>query len=143
MTSDEQNVAQVGVELLEADEDIEGLYQIALGETDDDLKLPAVIVTAKHEEDTAIFLGGVQLKRYSLTVELRGIQIKDSADDLDEAFKAIDDALHPSSPQTVSSASLFKGMMMDLQTGSDSSLNGDARIRKRVYNIFAAEADGS
>jgi hypothetical protein len=143
MTSDEQNVAQIGVELLDANDDISGLYQIALAETDDELTLPAVVVTARHEEDTGIMLGNSEVKRYSLTVEIRGIQQRDAVTDLDEGFRAIDVALHPSTPQTVPSASLFKGIMIDIQTGSDSSLPRDSRIRSRTYDLFAAEAEGS
>jgi hypothetical protein len=143
MTSDEQNVAQIGLELLEANDDIGGLYQVALAETDEELTLPAVVVSARHEEDTGIMLNGSEVKRYALTVEVRGIQQRDSADDLDEAFRAIDVALHPTTPQTVPSAALFMGIMIDVQTGSDSDLGRDSRTRKRTYDLFAAEAAGS
>ena len=141
MTSDEQNVAQVCVELLEASDDLGGLYSIAAAEADDELTLPAIVVTARHEEDTGIFLGATEVKRYSLAIQIRGIQQRDAVTDLDEGFDAVDVALHPETPQTVPSASLFKGIMIDIQTGSNSDLPGDARIRTRTYDIFAAEAE--
>lgn len=139
MTSDEQNLAQVGKELLEASGSFSG-YQIAVAETDDDLTLPAVVVTAKHEEDTQIMLNGSEVKRYSLSIETRGIQRQDDATALDSAFEAIHDALHPPYPQNVPSGGLFQGIMIDVQTDSNSDLGGDSRARRRVYDVFAVGA---
>ena len=141
MSSDEQNVAQIGKELLNATGNFTG-YQIAIAETDDALMLPAVVVTARHEEDTLIYLYGKELKRYSLTLEVRGIQRQDNALALDATFDAIENAFHPATPQTVPSAVFFRGIMIDIQTGSNSDVANDARERRRVYDLFAVEAGG-
>lgn len=137
MTTDEQDVAQVGKELLEASGSFAG-YQIALAETDDNLTLPALVVTARHEEDTQIVLNGVEVKRYSLTLEARGIQRQDDAGALDAALESADEAFHPSTPQVLPSSGRFQGIMIDVQTDSDSSITGDSRTRRRVYDLFAA-----
>lgn len=142
MTTDEQDVAQVGKELLEASGTFAG-YQIALAETDDDLVLPALVVTARHEEDTQIILNGVEVKRYSLTLEVRGIQRQDDASALDSALESIDETFHPSVPQVLPSGGKFQGIMIDVQTDSASTLTGDSRTRRRVYDLFAARREVS
>src|SRR4030095_15083539 len=142
MTSDEQNVAQVGKELLDASGHFTG-YQVAIAETDAELNLPAIVVMARHQEDTQIVLNGSELKRYALTMEVRGIQEQDNVTSLDAAFDAIDDCFHPSTPQSVLSATLFQGIMIDIQTGSESEIAGDSRLRRRVYDVFALEAVGT
>jgi len=139
MTSEEQNVAQVGKELLEASGSFTG-YTIALAETDQELTLPAVVVMARHEEDTQIVLNGMEMKRYSLAIEVRGVQKQDAVTDLDAAFDAIDETFHPETPQSVPSGALFQGIMMDVQTGSESVIGADFRARRRVYDVFAVEA---
>jgi hypothetical protein len=141
MTSDEQNVAQVGKELLQASGNFTP-FTLALSETDNELTLPAVIVTARHEEDTQIILGGTEMKRYALSFEVRGIQQQDAVTSLDAAFDGIDAVLHPSTPQSVPSATFFTGIMIDVQTGSESDITGDSRLRRRVYDVFAVEAAG-
>jgi hypothetical protein len=142
MSSDEQNVAQVGKELLDASGIFTG-YQVAVAETDAELTLPAVIVMARHAEDTQIIFNGMEMKRYALTTEIRGIQSQDGVEGLDAASDAVDAVLHPATPQDVPSASLFTGILIDVQSGSESEIAGDSRVRRRVYDVFAVEASGT
>jgi hypothetical protein len=142
MTSDEQNVAQVGKELLDASGSFIG-YQVAVAETDAELTLPAIIVMARHAEDTQIIFNGMEMKRYALTTEIRGIQSQDAIEGLDAASAAVDAVLHPATPQDVPSVHFFQGIMIDVQTGSESEMAGDSRVRRRVYDVFAVEASGT
>src|SRR4030095_15076840 len=108
MTSDEQNVAQVGKELLEASGNFTP-FTLALSETDNELTLPAVVISARHEEDTQIILGGTEMNRSALSFEIREIQQQVAVSALDAAFDGIDAVLHPSTPQSVPSATFFTG----------------------------------
>jgi hypothetical protein len=141
MTSEETALAQVIVELLQAPEPELDDFQIAIEQRETELALPAIIVSARHQEDTGIIMAsGVELKRYTVNIEVRGIQLQDGATILDDAVNEIDAALHPSSPQTVTSGDAFQGIMIDVQNDSDSTVPGDARIRKIGYDLFAAAA---
>lgn len=144
MTSEETALAQVMVELL-SDSDIElSDYEIVIEEADAALTLPAIVVSARHQEDTGIILEtGAEVKRYAVNVEVRGIQLQDSPTALDEAVNEIDVAFHPVSPVTVTSGDAFQGIMIDVQRESDSTLPRDSRIRKVGYDIFAATGIGT
>jgi hypothetical protein len=140
MTSDETAVAQVCLELLQANSEL-SLFQIAIEHSDTELQLPAIVVSARHQEDTRIFMSsGKEVKQYAVTIEVRGIQLDDAAIDLDAAIREIDKSLHPPTPQSVPSGSLFQGIMIDTQTTSDSTLPSDARIRSVGYDLFAVKA---
>jgi hypothetical protein len=140
MTSDERAVAQIGVELLQANPIVERSYQIALADADEGLALPCVVVTADREESEVVRIAVGWVNRYKLRLELRGIQRQHPTDALDEAFSAIDTALFPTSIPTLPSSGLVSYWMIDKQTGSSHSVTNDIRNRTRDYDVFAKAA---
>ena len=141
MTSEERAVAQIALELLHANSTLEQNYQLALSDADAELKLPAVVVRAEFAEDMQIPLSGKTVRRYDVTLEQRGIRSNHPSDALDEAFREIDNAILPySGIPTLPSASLFTWYEVDVQSGSESTIEGDTTSRERTYRIHAVLA---
>lgn len=140
MTSDERAVAQIAVELLQANSVVEQGYQIALADSDEKLSLPCVVASASKEESEVLNLPQGWINRYKLSLELRGIRKQHPSDALDEAFAQIDAALFPSPVPSLRSASSVTYYMIDKQTGSDMKIGADDKTRTCEYDVFALAA---
>jgi hypothetical protein len=139
MTSEERLVAQVAIALLTANTSISPAAQIAAESDSVALKLPAIVVSAKLEEDQA---AAAIAKRYTLTVELRTINKEGDTSTVDNLFAQVRDTLCPdlsaavSSPPTVLTAN-FRYYRIENQSGSGYERGGDTSVHSRTFNVFA------
>lgn len=139
MTSEERLVAQVAVALLTADGDISPVAQIAVDTDSAQLELPAIVVSAKLEEDEA---AAAIAKRYSLTVELRTINKEGNTTTADPLFAGIRDTLCPDLSASVSSPPAvltdnFRYYRIENQSGTGYERGGDTSARSVTFNTFA------
>lgn len=134
MTSEEKLVAQAAKELLESSPAVDLLAQIALGTDQEDLKLPAVVVSASFTSEEQ---GSTLPKEYELSCELRtisGVHDEAACDEIHRAIGTAFDAVPTPTPLTLTAS--FAYYRIETQTGSEHD-PGDTSSRARSYRVFA------
>lgn len=136
-TSDERAVAKLIADMLEASE-ISGIEQIALAGDDDDLKLPAIVVAAKFEEEArALKKNGRYGSRFRVDIELRGIRTKPGTDALDTIQAEIDTAMNSAPAPLPDSAAAFSYFLVDERLENENTTDEETRKLNRSYSVFA------
>lgn len=134
MTSDEQLVAQIALELLQLNAIVVAFGPLVLGNNDTELTLPATVVWAKFEEEQD---GSPLAKRYALTIELRALRDQPPSAVVDSAFAAIDAALNPA-VTPARPASLTAGSYYRIEEQNAGAMTlGEPVVRRRSYTVYA------
>lgn len=135
--SDERAVARLAADMLEAAE-ISGIEQIALKGDEDDLQLPAIVVSAKFEEEArALKKNGHYGGRFRVDVELRGIRTKPGTTALDTIQREIETAMDSLPDPLPPSAAAFSYFLVDERLGIESTTDEETRELNRSYSVFA------
>jgi hypothetical protein len=117
---------------------LSGINQVAIAGDDDDLELPAAVVTATFEEEArALKKNGNYGGRYRVDIELRGIRTKPGTASLDTILSEIEQAMNTVPDPLPASAAAFSYFFIDARLGAQNITDEETRELVRSYSIFA------